>query len=115
MPNTCWIFELCKLTFPTIFKPRVDQVLGDLQQLVPVLVHDPANLRSSLKVETPDPPVVPGGPPAAADEQEDDEEDDQVDGGGGKGPDSPVCGRTAYLVIPHTKYSLILKTNQDTI
>ena len=90
MPNTCWIFELYKLTFPTIFKPRVDQVLGDLQQLVPVLVHDPANLRPSLKVETLDPPVMPGGPPAAADEQEDDDEDDQVDGGGGKGPDSPV-------------------------
>ena len=83
-PDTCWIFELYELIFLTIFKPRVDQVLGDLQQLVPVLVHDPANLRSSLKVETLDPPVMPGGPPAAADEQEDDEEDDQVDGGEGK-------------------------------
>ena len=51
----------------TIFKPRVDDLLGGVQECPPVLLNQPLDLLPGVKTQV-DLPVMQGGPVAAVDE-----------------------------------------------
>ena len=58
----------------TISKPRVDDLLGGVQECPPVLLNQPLDLPPGLKTHI-DLPVMQGGPAVAVDEEEAEKED----------------------------------------
>ena len=62
----------------TIFKPRVDDLLGGVQECPPVLLNQPLDPPPGLKTQI-DLPVMQGGPVAALDE--DKAENEEADKG----------------------------------
>ena len=51
----------------TIFKPRVDDLLGGVQECPPILLNQPLDLPPGLKTQV-DLPVMQGGPVVVVDE-----------------------------------------------
>ena len=58
----------------TISKPRVDDLLGGVQECPPVLLNQPLDLPPGVKTQI-DLPVMQGGPVAAADKEEAEKEE----------------------------------------
>ena len=60
----------------TIFKPRVDDLLGGVQECLPVLLNQPLDLPPGVRIQI-DLPVMQGGPVVVVDEAkaENEEED----------------------------------------
>ena len=58
----------------TIFKPRVDDLLGGVQECPPVLLNQPLDLPPGLKTQI-DLPVMQGGPVVVVDEEETENEE----------------------------------------
>ena len=62
----------------TIFKPRVDDLLGGVQECPPVLLNQPPDPPPGVRTQI-DLPVMQGGPVAAVDEDKaKNEEDDKA-------------------------------------
>ena len=74
----------------TIFQPAVQNLLGKMKQLLPVLVDHLVDLQPGSKIHILHPPVVELGPPVAGDEDEDQYKDDKEGDAGGQGPSSPI-------------------------
>ena len=58
----------------TIFKPRVDDLLGGVQECLPVLLNQPLDLPPGVKTQI-DLPVMQGGPVVVVDEEETENEE----------------------------------------
>ena len=58
----------------TIFKPRVDDLLGGVQECLPVLLNQPLDLPPGVRTQI-DLPVMQGGPVAAVDEDKAEKEE----------------------------------------
>ena len=65
--------------FLTVLKCCVNQILGALEQLLPVLLHHQLDLHPSAKAELVHPPVMGGGPPAAVDKGKAEKKDEEVE------------------------------------
>ena len=63
--NEC--FKKTQNRLLTIFKPRVDDLLGGVQEFLPVLLNQPLDLPPGVKTQI-DLPVMQGGPVVALDE-----------------------------------------------
>ena len=59
----------------TIFKPRVDDLLGGVQECPPVLLNQPLDLPPGVKTQI-DLPVMQGGPVVAVDKDKAEKEED---------------------------------------
>ena len=58
----------------SIFKPRVDDLLGGVQECLPVLLNQPLDLPPGVKTQI-DLPVMQGGPVVVVDEEETENEE----------------------------------------
>ena len=74
----------------TIGKPAVYNLLGKVEQVLPVFFDHLVDLPPGIKIHILHLPVVEPGPAVTGDKDEDEDEEDEEGDGGGQGPSSPI-------------------------
>ena len=79
-----------KYVLDTIGQPAVYNLLGKIEQLLPVLFDQLVDSPPCIEIHILHPPVVEVGPEVTRDKDENEDEEDEEGDGGGQGPSSPI-------------------------